>query len=631
MNRRVPWAGLGLVCLALSATPSRAEVDSLAVFELMPVLENGRIMPLDTFARSKLLAFSGRSTFDREPAARWLARTLFRPEQTRDDAVFLVNNPEVIEAITLPPAAGRERYSHAELEPVMGELRTLALAAWKLDEQARSPVDEELIHLFNNLIEYSVLSQSFDFAARHPDFSVSDPTLKADLELPAEESRFSFVDILQTTPRLNRLWQESHALPREDRTAYHEELFRLSEALNSWQGQRRETLLRMVPLPGHGNDVWLSPWDVLAFSLQDPALQNEVGALTDMVQAFRDGKQVAFDLAARTFVTSVAGHAPNAHGLRHLKLEVRYNKANAFYRAELLYGLAFIVVMISIIYDRKALYLAAVLLVAAALVPHTLGILLRMKIMGRPPVTNLYTTFIFVGWVSALLGLVLEYLQRNRLGLLTASISGLALLLTSGRFAAEGDTMGVMVAVLDSNFWLATHVVTITIGYAGCCAAGLIGHIYLLQALRRPPDDPRLKETFNAVHGTLAFGLIFSFLGTMLGGIWADQSWGRFWGWDPKENGALVIVLWSAVLFHAKLARLIGPAGFAAGCVLGIVWVLLAWLGVNLLGVGLHSYGFTSGLARGLFLACAVEVLFAAVVTPFTRRTASNDHMPSED
>jgi ABC-type transport system involved in cytochrome c biogenesis permease subunit len=203
--------------------------------------------------------------------------------------------------------------------------------------------------------------------------------------------------------------------------------------------------------------------------------------------------------------------------------------------------------------------------------------------------------------------------------LIVASASGLALLMTSGRFATDGDTLGVVVAVLDSNFWLSTHVVCITIGYAGCCVAGLLGHIYLLQALRKEPDDPVLVESFNAVYGAMAFGIIFAFLGTMLGGIWADQSWGRFWGWDPKENGALVIVLWSAILFHARLGKMIGPLGFAAGAVLGVIWVLCAWLGINLLGVGLHSYGFTSGLARGLFISCAFEVLFVAATVPFAR------------
>jgi ABC-type transport system involved in cytochrome c biogenesis permease subunit len=253
-------------------------------------------------------------------------------------------------------------------------------------------------------------------------------------------------------------------------------------------------------------------------------------------------------------------------------------------------------------------------------VPHSYGIIARMLIMGRPPVTNLYATFIFVAWVCCVLGLAVEYFQRNRLGLLVSSASGLALLMTSARFASDGDTMGVMVAVLDSNFWLATHVVCISIGYAGTCVAGLLGAIYLIQAITRIPADPVLRETQAAVYGALGFGIIFSFLGTMLGGVWADQSWGRFWGWDPKENGALVIVLWSAIVFHAKLARLIGPVGFAAGCTLGIIGVLAAWLGVNLLNVGLHSYGFTSGLMRGFTISCASVALFVTAIAPLAKR-----------
>jgi ABC-type transport system involved in cytochrome c biogenesis permease subunit len=165
-------------------------------------------------------------------------------------------------------------------------------------------------------------------------------------------------------------------------------------------------------------------------------------------------------------------------------------------------------------------------------------------------------------------------------------------------------------------------VVTITMGYAGCVAAGVLGHLYLLQALRKPLHDAGMQSILRAIYGLLAFGLIFSFLGTMLGGVWADQSWGRFWGWDPKENGALLIVLWCAILFHARIAGMIGPLGMAAGSVLGIIVVLMAWLGINLLGVGLHSYGFTSGLARGLWTAVAFEVSFVvATLMLIQRRT----------
>jgi ABC-type transport system involved in cytochrome c biogenesis permease subunit len=222
-----------------------------------------------------------------------------------------------------------------------------------------------------------------------------------------------------------------------------------------------------------------------------------------------------------------------------------------------------------------------------------------------------------------LLGLVVEAFQKNGLGVLLSSVAGLVLLLVSGRFA-DGDTMGVMIAVLDSNFWLSTHVVCITIGYAGCFFAGLFGAAYLIASLWMKPDDARRKAIVRVNYGILAFGLIFAFLGTMLGGVWADQSWGRFWGWDPKENGALLIVIWSTLIFHARICKIISDVGFAAGATLGIIVVLMAWLGINLLGVGLHNYGFTNALAVGFWVGVSVVALFVAAVLPFVKRVPSS-------
>jgi ABC-type transport system involved in cytochrome c biogenesis permease subunit len=177
------------------------------------------------------------------------------------------------------------------------------------------------------------------------------------------------------------------------------------------------------------------------------------------------------------------------------------------------------------------------------------------------------------------------------------------------KYALEGDTMGMLVAVLDSNFWLAVHVTTITMGYAGCCAAGVAGHVYILQMLFNTGRE-KLRSTYKSLYGLLAFGLIFVFIGTITGGIWADQSWGRFWGWDPKENGALMVVLWCALLFHARLGGIIKELGMAAGSVISIIMVMLAWFGVNLLGVGLHSYGFSSGAFMKLFIYILIETAF---------------------
>jgi ABC-type transport system involved in cytochrome c biogenesis permease subunit len=176
--------------------------------------------------------------------------------------------------------------------------------------------------------------------------------------------------------------------------------------------------------------------------------------------------------------------------------------------------------------------------------------------------------------------------------------------------------MKMLVAVLDSNFWLGIHVPNITLGYAACCVAGVLGHIYIIQGLVSPRAKARLDSTYKMLMLSLGLGLTLAFFGTMLGGIWADQSWGRFWGWDPKENGALMIVLWCALIFHARIAKLIGPLGVAVLSSILLLVVMWAWFGVNLLSVGLHSYGFASGAAAGFTAYFCAEVLFLALAAP---------------
>lgn len=611
----------GLLIAWAFLTPMVAFTDdtqplSLDVWQHIPVLNNGRVIPIDSYARHALLGFSGRSTFNRQPAANWLARVLFSPETTRDDAIFLVNHPEVVEALGIP-AEGRSRYSYNQLEPAMSELTRLARAAFHLEADARSAVETEIMRLYNNIAQYGRLMQGFDFAVPHPDLVISDDLIRQELGI---ESTVTFLDLFERKQKLDALV----AAHPDDKT-----LSSLPLNMRLWLRQRSDLPPAIIPVETRDGLQWIGAWDALKMNSARNSGLDEVAAIRDMGRAYREGKQAAFDLAARGFLASVSKRIADPEITRKIKQEVQYNRSDAFYRSELLYGLAFIVALMSVPFRNRWTYRVAFILLFLALIPHTYGIVARMLIMGRPPVTNLYSTFVFVSWMCALIGLTVEYFQRNRLGLITASSMGLALLMTAARFGSEGDTMGVMVAVLDSNFWLATHVVTISIGYAGCCASALLGHIYLLQAIRKSPDHPALKETDRAVYGAQAFGLIFTYLGTMLGGVWADQSWGRFWGWDPKENGALVIVLWSAILFHARVGRMIGPRLFAAGSVLGLIAVLCAWIGVNLLGVGLHSYGFTSGLARGLFITSAVEILFVLVTVPLARKGSDANIKPA--
>jgi ABC-type transport system involved in cytochrome c biogenesis permease subunit len=465
---------------------------------------------------------------------------------------------------------------------------------------------------------YARLFGAFRFALPPPAVAIDDARLRQELELPAGTGLVALAEVQLRSERLAQLWSAAREKPPAARSDFDRAVLGAAAAFAAQSNPARGLPPAIIPLSGHSGGSWVGPADVAASAA--PAFSAELAALRELAAAYRAGDRSAFDIAARTFREAATKKASNPQELRFLDREVKLNALDPFYRAEMFYGFSFLLMMASLIAGGRWFRHGALALVIIGFLFHSYGLLERMFIMGRPPATNLYATFLFVAWCGVLLALLLEFFIRNRLGLLIAGAAGLALLLVAGRFTTDGDTMGVVVAVLDSNFWLATHVITISIGYAGCVISGLLGHIYLLQALSRRTSDAALRETFAAVYGTQAFGLIFSFLGTMLGGIWADQSWGRFWGWDPKENGALVIVLWSAIIFHARLGRVIGPRGFAAGSVIGVVFVFLAWLGVNLLSVGLHSYGFTSGIARGLFIACAIEILFVLAVTPFARR-----------
>jgi ABC-type transport system involved in cytochrome c biogenesis permease subunit len=216
-----------------------------------------------------------------------------------------------------------------------------------------------------------------------------------------------------------------------------------------------------------------------------------------------------------------------------------------------------------------------------------------MWLEGRPPVTNLYSSALFVGWIAVGLCLILERIYRNAIGSVAAGVIGFATLLIAHHLSLSGDTLEMMRAVLDTNLWLATHVVIVTTGYGATFLAGFLALIYVIRGLFTRSLDPATADTLTRmVYGIVCFATLCSLVGTVLGGIWADQSWGRFWGWDPKENGAVMIVLWNAIILHARWGGLVRQRGLMGLALFGNIITSWSWFGTNMLGVGLHSYGF---------------------------------------
>ncbi len=598
---------------------SHAEVPSLENLSKLVIMENGRIKPLDTFAQNILKQLSGQSKFQKESALRWLARVLFNPQVAYDNKVFLVNNPEVLDAVGVERRGkARDRYSFSQLEGGLPKLRSLAIKASRIEDKDRSFIENEIIALYNKLYIYQQLAASFDFLFAHPDFTINNDETYRILELPVDRDRFSFFEFAGIKDKIEDFIASLKDKDADQRSAAAGEILELSRRLDHWPGAHRKLPLTILP-PGQrgkaGEEKWLSPWDLASAAIAHGSIEmpQELNLMRDIVQAYRENNQEKFDKTVTTLNEMVLAQSGNRIRPAAISLEVFYNRLDPFYKGKFFYGFSALFLLLSFIVLKKWFYRFGFVLLSAGFLLHLFGILARMYIRLRPPVTNLYETFIFTGLMTALLGMVLEFFKKRHIGILTGSVAGLVMLMIAGKYAMEGDTMGMLVAVLDSNFWLTVHVITITLGYSGIVLSGFIGHVYVLQKIFKPGKKELLQNTFQAVYAIQAFGIIFTFLGTVLGGIWADQSWGRFWGWDPKENGALLILLWSAILFHARLANWIKKTGMAFGTIVGVIAVALAWFGVNLLGVGLHSYGFTSGIARTLFIFIIFELLFIIV------------------
>ncbi len=338
-----------------------------------------------------------------------------------------------------------------------------------------------------------------------------------------------------------------------------------------------------------------------------------------VLTAYRDNDPKAFDEAVAAYRTRVAEQVP-ASAFQRADLETYLNQSGMYFWCTGLYVVAAVLSLIGFVLlvvapkASQTIRRGVFWWLLVVFVAHTFTLFARMYLMDRPLVfvTNLYSSAVFIGWGVVALGLILELVFPLGFGNLVASVLGFATTIIAHNLATSGDTLEMMQAVLDTNFWLATHVTTVTLGYSATYAAGLLGLLYI--ALYMLPEKSVLRQRVtigSGIHqlnydigkilGTLTYAVVcfaalLSFVGTVLGGIWADQSWGRFWGWDPKENGAILIVLWNALILHARWSGLVKERGMGVLAVGGIAVTTWSWFGTNQLGVGLHAYGFNNGL-----------------------------------
>lgn len=581
---------------------------SVDKFGQIMVLENGRKKPMDTYARNKLLQFSGRQKIKGFTATEWIVRLILNPESTNEDLIFLINNPDVANALGVTPRTKR-RYSFRELYGAIGKIDELSRRTMEIPTEQWSSFEKEIVQARTNIQEYMFLRSTFSFADPQEIFTITDSVLAQQVGFPLFYSP-SYLELLSVSKKIAERVRSATQKSMDSLSEADRVIIEITRNMLQMETDMKDAAPHIIPFNTSGEE-WVSLWGVLA-KKKSAALNDEsVTLMMEVRKAYLDRNQQTFDAALTTFTKHIY---PAGTGIPNPALELLYNKWNPFFWSKIMYGFAVLLSLFAVTLLWRRAYPIGLTLVIIAMLLHSAGIAARMIIMHHPPVTNLYETFVFTAWASVLLGIILEIIRIKPFGVLLSAITGFLFLHIAGRYAKDGDTLGMLTAVLDSSFWLTTHIVTISLGYAGYVGAGLMAHVYLImKSIKKMQAGEELKKLLVAIYGMVVFGFIFTIIGTVFGGMWADQAWGRFWGWDPKENGALLIILWGVIVLHGNKARLLGQNGMAYGAVIGMMLVMMTWIGVNLLGVGLHSYGFSSIGANSLFTYIGIEIVFLLV------------------
>lgn len=552
MKKVLPWI-LALLCAAYVASlPLKHErssiSDHLEDFGRIPVSSEGRVKPLDTFARNSLMTLSGRQSIAVEdkgpdgkivksvmPASAWYLEIIAEPDKADTRQIFRIDHPDIVSMLGIDEKR-RIRFTMNEIRPHIEKIEQQANLAVDIPKKDRDLFQARIVELFEKLIAYQELK-------------------------------------LGRNPYL------------------------------------------LAPL-ADGQE-----WKPLSELLQDPSLEQYESTrfIVDILFAARGADSNGFNTSVEKYQARIAEALPA--DFNRSRAEVMFNVAAPFSSTAALYMFAFVLACLGFMTRTmqnsdwpRTLSRSALAVITVAFIVHTIGLAMRMYLQGRPPVTNLYSSAIFIGWACIPMAVAAEWFVRLGIGNAVAALIGFGTLIVAHNLSTGGDTMQMMQAVLDSNFWLATHVVVITIGYSAVFLAGFIAAGYLIfGAFTRRLAGDAMKSVPKMIYGVTCFACLTSFVGTVLGGIWADQSWGRFWGWDPKENGAALIVFITLIILHGRWGGMLKDRGVAVLAVFGNIVTAWSWFGTNMLGVGLHSYGFMDSAVFWLLAFCVSQLAIMAI------------------
>ena len=463
----------------------------------------------------------------------------------------------------------------------------------------------------------SVLLETHDWKSE-PMVLVSFGSLKEQLGFDKTQRRFSVAQ-LNGSAELHRLANDAQALKRAEKPLdrIQQEALAVSDRLALLGNVMNGRALLIIPSPKNEADAWVVPDPAaVAIYYNETQVAPAFSDLTKMMRAYVQGDAFNFGSAARQLRETLRAFSPSVYPQeRQLRLEYFYNHFAAFYRAIWCYGIALAILLAAHLRKRgRKLQNVGVAIALVGLAFQAAGITMRCMIAGRPPVTNMYESIIWVSFAVSFFGMIFFARYRTPVYLLAAlPVTLVALLLVHQMPIAMPSSIDPLVPVLRDNFWLTVHVLTITLSYAAFALAMGFGHILLWRYARNPAAARADAPMHFWLYRVLQLGVLLLAAGTILGGVWANYSWGRFWGWDPKETWALIALLCYIVTLHGRLAGWWSEFGLVVASVVCFLAVLMAWYGVNfVLGKGLHSYGFGIGGETYVATFVGLDLLFVA-------------------
>jgi ABC-type transport system involved in cytochrome c biogenesis permease subunit len=594
----------------------------VAEFGRTMVMNEGRVQPLSTLASYTLYAVHGRRDVQFETAdgrttklspTEWLLDAWCYPDQAARYPLFRIENVGVMDALGIHHDGQGQRFEYLSYARMLESADKLQTLIEKLDgktEQQRSPVERHLMQHWRQLIVYHRMHQLV--AALQVPIQLEGDELK---KLFGGRDRIALTDVLRSVGSFR---DYVRGVGEDFAAAKHGNLGQVLAFLEEASRTPPGALL-LPPTQAEGL-TWHSYGEVIggAMTGRMPIDGSYVALLAHMeaglqAEALGDRQRHLLE-----YQRAVANAAKGRAGTDTVATEAYYYGANWHFHAMMTFVLGFLLACVCWALPKsRLLWTASAVTTVLGIVMLVIDVWIRCLVTGHPPIARLYDTFLFIGGVAAIVMITAEFFLPRRILLALAPFLGALLIFFARLFevADAQDTMKPLQAVLLSNFWLGIHVPTMNIGYGAGLAASVVGMAWVVVrvlGLDKDPQQSLLKVLAKVTYGVTCFSLATGVVGTILGGVWANDSWGRFWGWDPKENGALLICLSQIALLHARMSGMVRDAGLVLWSIFSGMIVVFSWFHTNLLGVGLHAYGFSGALHDGVWI--SYTVLFSFLV-----------------